>query len=276
MIHTMRGGTTVLTRMTGRWSTLHSVSQKFLSNATATATPPAVSLAVLKDLRHRSGAPMMECKKALESSQGDIREAIDWLRKHGAAKASSKLAGREAVEGLVGIKVNELGTHAAIVKVASETDFAGRSAAFVQLVTLVAEATMESNTKGLLDESQRLTASFQNKTVKEAMDEAIVAIRENISVSYAHSLTATEGIWVGYVHGRVDTSDVAGTAAALVHITPKEGMDISNQILMDAGKKLAMHIVAAKPLYMNPIDVPQEDVDKEKEILRAQVRHTWR
>ena len=218
----------------------------------------------------------MECKKALESSQGDIREAIDWLRKHGAAKASSKLAGREAVEGLVGIKVNELGTHAAIVKVASETDFAGRSAAFVQLVTLVAEATMESNTKGLLDESQRLAASFQNKTVKEAMDEAIVAIRENISVSYAHSLTATEGIWVGYVHGRVDTSDVAGTAAALVHITPKEGMDISNQILMDAGKKLAMHIVAAKPLYMNPIDVPQEDVDKEKEILRAQVRHTWR
>jgi elongation factor Ts len=216
---------------------------------------------------------MMECKKALESSNGEIREAMDWLRKHGAAKASSKLAGRDATEGLVGVKVNAEGTKASIVKVASETDFAGRSSAFVTLVTLVAEATLESTSHGLLDDAQILEASFDKKTVKDAMDEAIVAIRENLRVSHAQSLTATEGILIGYVHGRVDSSDVAGTAAAVVHVAPKEGTSVSIQLLADAGKKLAMHIVAAKPIYLSPADVPQEEIEREKEILRTQVCH---
>lgn len=235
---------------------------------------PAISLSVLKDLRTLSGAPMMECKKALESSNGEIREAMDWLRKHGAAKASSKLAGRDATEGLVGVKVNAEGTKASIVKVASETDFAGRSSAFVTLVTLVAEATLESTSHGLLDDAQILEASFDKKTVKDAMDEAIVAIRENLRVSHAQSLTATEGILIGYVHGRVDSSDVAGTAAAVVHVAPKEGTSVSIQLLADAGKKLAMHIVAAKPIYLSPADVPQEEIEREKEILRTQMANT--
>jgi elongation factor Ts len=231
----------------------------------------AISLSALKDLRAQSGAPMMECKKALESSNGDLKDAMDWLRKHGAAKASSKLAGREATEGLIGIKVNRDGNKASIVKVASETDFAGRSAAFVHLVTIVAEATMASSVTGILDEEQILESSFDNKTVKDAMDEAIVAIRENIKVSYAHSLEASHGVWVGYVHGRMENSEVAGTAAAVVHVTPKDGVNVSVEVLKDAGKKLAMHIVAAKPLYLNPETVPSEEIEREKDILRVQV-----
>ena len=246
----------------GRTSTAMALHQRSFAAAT--------SLAALKDLRSQSGAPMMECKKALESSNGDLKEAMDWLRKHGAAKASSKLVGREATEGLVGVKVNANGTKASMVKVASETDFAGRSAAFVHLVTMVAEATMASPA-GVLDAAHILESSFDNKTVKDAMDEAIVAIRENIQVSYAQSLTATQGVWVGYVHGRIENSEVAGTAAALVHVAPRDGMDVSVQTLTDAGKKLAMHIVAAKPLYLNPDGVPAEEVEREKDILRVQV-----
>lgn len=215
----------------------------------------------------------MECKKALEAAENDMDGAIDWLRKHGAAKASSKLQGRETSEGLVGLRVQP--NAAAIVKVASETDFAGRSEAFSKLVTHVVNATLDIHDKnGEIEQDALMAASVDSKTVKDALDEAIVAIRENLSVPYAGRCTAPDdkGCWVGYVHGRLGSSDVVGTAAALVHVTPKAGKDLSKDELQDAGKKLAMHVVAARPTYLSPEVVPEEVLERERDILREQVR----
>ena len=233
-----------------------------------------VSLSVLKDLRSRSGAPMMECKKALESSDGDVGKAMDWLRKHGAAKASSKLQDREATEGLVGLCVSPDGASASLVQVSSETDFAGRSEAFCALVTHVADATLESNHCGLLQDDALMEATSNDKTVKEALDDAIVAIRENLRVTKAVSCQSEKddgSQWVGYVHGRVGASGVVGTAAALVRVGPVEGKDVPDETIREAGKKLAMHVVAAKPLYLSPETVPEDAIEKERDILKEQV-----
>jgi len=219
-------------------------------------------MSLLKDLRSRSGAPMVECKKALESCADDVDAAMDWLRKHGAAKASSKLAGREAEEGLVGVMTN--GTRGAIVQVNSETDFAGRSETFARLVEHVAKATMQVPESGTVEAETLMSLSIDDKSVQHAMQEAIVSIRENLRISSATSCVADDGQWVGYVHGRV--SDMAGSSAAIVHV---KGAD--DDVLQEVGKKLAMHVVAARPLYLNPEAVPEAALEKEKEILREQM-----
>ena len=219
------------------------------------------SMAALKDLRAKSGAPMMECKKALQNTDGDLQAAMDWLREHGAAKASSKVQGRETEEGLVGVVIAPDHKTASLVKVAAETDFAGRSSKFVQLVLDIAEAATnpdlpEGNIEKTLD-------------VQPLLDEAIVAIRENLSVASAVKLVASEenSILVGYVHNRLEGSN-AGSAAAIVEVAG----DVDMETLKSTGKKLAMHVVAANPEYMTPDDVPEEEVNREKEILANQIR----
>ena len=233
----------------------------------------AVSMDLIKDLRAQSGAPISECKKALEATDNVVKDAMDWLRQHGAAKAVSKVQGREASEGLVGLRVADDGSSAALIQITSETDFASRSAAFVSLVTHTADATLsQTDIQGEVQEDVLLASEYDNKTVKDALDEAVVAIRENLGVSSAKRLGShNEGCFVGYVHGRVEGSPVAGTAAAVVHVVPKDGKDVRPEILEDAGKKLAMHVVAAKPLYLTPCDVPDDVLAKEKDILMHQV-----
>lgn len=224
------------------------------------------SMDVLKELRVLSGAPVVECKKALQHAGNDVSAAMDWLREHGAAKASSKLQGRETTEGLVGLQVSPDHKSASIVKVASETDFASRSSKFVEFILDVAKASLESSQTGLLSEDQVLAATVDGKTIKSQLDEAIVAIRENLNITHAIRLQTEDGVLVGYVHNRMDRSD-AGTSAAIVEVAPVSGASVSDDVLLDAGKKLAMHIVAAKPLFLLPEDVPSEEVEKEKAIL---------
>jgi elongation factor Ts len=256
------------------------------SSGTAAAT---LSMDLLKDLRARTGAPIVECKKALLQGANDLQNAVDWLREHGAAKASSKVAGRESVEGLVGLSVSPTLRAAALVKIASETDFAGRSAQFVQLVSDIADATLQLpeqsgenprfNVSSMLPES---CASKDGKTVKQLLDDAIVAIRENISVADAWHLNSStpDSIWVGYVHNRVDATVAAGTAAAVVELAPlhvdADKTDTASTTTTDVeqlermqaiGKKLAMHIVAARPTYLSIPDIPADVVEKERTIL---------
>ena len=221
-----------------------------------------VSMSLLKDLRSKSGAPMGECKKALEQTDGDLEQAMDWLRKHGAAKASSKLAGRQAEEGLVGVLVSN--KTAAIVQVNAETDFAGRSQAFSQLVEHIAKATLQAPEGGTVEDEKLMQIKVDDKSVQEAMEEAIVSIRENLRIASAIHCTAEEGLWVGYVHGRV--TDVTGSAAAVVHV---KGAD--DAVLQEVGKKLAMHVVAARPQYLTTESVPDVAIEKEKEIMREQM-----
>jgi elongation factor Ts len=233
---------------------------------------------LIKILRAQSGAPIVDCKKAVEQSGGNIQAAMDWLRQHGAARASNKVLGRDASEGLVGLTVSDDFQTAVLVKVVSETDFASRSARFVSLVRNVAAATHEDpicQPNRVLSEETILASRHveEGKSVKDLLDEAIVAIRENLSVAYATKLQTNEkgSILVGYIHNRIESSD-AGTAVALVELGPSaDSGTICIETLQAAGKKLAMHIVAARPTYLSPEHVPEQDVHKEKMILAMQL-----
>lgn len=207
-----------------------------------------------------------------------MEAALDWLRQHGAAKATKKLSGRDAQEGLVACAVADDHQSAAIIKVSSETDFAGKSTAFVALATHVAEAALTSSDSGDLDIEtvktlQLSTSSGGGKSVQQALEDAIVAIRENLGIAEAVKMTTTSpnSTLVAYVHGKVDGSSPAGSAAAIVDLEGSGGDDDAVKAAAEAGKKLAMHIVAAKPLYLDVASVPADVVEKEKAILESQV-----
>ena len=226
----------------------------------------------VKELRVASGAPIVDCKKALTETGGDIEKSLDWLRQHGSAKASKKLSDREAEEGLVACAVSKDGKSASIVKISAETDFAGKSDVFVSLACHVAGAALNSNSSGSLDpESSVLDLEFESKSVRTVLKEAIVAIRENLGVKKAMKLTAeNDGMLAAYVHGRANGGRDAGLAAAVVEISG-EGIANDVEIANDVGKKLAMHIVAAKPTFLSPKCIPMEVIEKERAILKSQV-----
>lgn len=234
---------------------------------------------LIKELRTQTGAPMVECKKALSDPEvdGDLIKAVEWLRKNGSAKAASKLAGREASEGLVGVLTSADGQSASIVRVASETDFSARSESFGKLVEEVASAALALNgAQGSIDvDGDLLPASTANGTVKAALDEAILAIRENLQISEADRMKTSggsESFLTGYVHGRIPGSDCAGTSAAIVEVAKiDDSSKATKEEIVDAGKKLAMHVVAAKPAYLNPNAIPADILEKEKAILMEQM-----
>lgn len=239
----------------------------FWSSSTTKRGLADFSMAQLKELRSLSGAPIVECKKALTEVKGSIDDAMDWLRKHGAAKAATKVQGREAEEGLVAATVSEDGKSAVLIKISSETDFAGKSPAFVEFVTHAADSTLVGDKTGSLDSETVLSLESNSKSVQVALEEAIVAIRENLGISTALKLTSDEGMFVSYVHGRVDGSN-AGSAAAVVELV---GDTVDPDVVQEAGKKLAMHIVAAKPSYLNRESVPTDVIEREKEVLQSQI-----
>jgi elongation factor Ts len=243
----------------------------------------------LKEVRARSGAPIVECKKALKAAADAgcddrgadvVSQALDWLREHGAAKAATKLRNREAMEGLVCVAISSDQKGGSLIQVSSETDFAGRSDRFIDLATTVADAALKQTLcrdEGPvpLERLLEFRDGSTGKTIRDLLDEAVVAIRENLSVSHAAAIACDEGdddsIVVGYVHNRVGTSS-AGTAAAIVELGSADPAKkpIGLDSLQSVGKKLAMHIVAAKPQYLCSQDVPGEVLDRELEILRKQ------
>lgn len=288
----------------------HQLHYYSTSSPSLLAAESAVSTAQLvKQLRESTGAPMMECKKALSSPEvnNDIELAKEWLRKHGSAKALSKVAGREAHEGLIGLHIitPEVGQHnhhgspaaAALVKVSSETDFASRSTVFSNFVQEVAIAAATSSSSSstsssigtndkdntneqLHDIPTFLTSATttSGKTLHESLNDAILAIRENLSIDTISVLKASSSnsqqpstvVFGGYVHGKVAADINCGSAAAVVELeATNENIDTAT--IQEAAKKLAMHIVAAKPLYINIESVPPEVVQKEKEILLSKM-----
>jgi elongation factor Ts len=240
----------------------------------------------LKEVRSRSGAPIVDCKKALNASDNDVALALDWLREHGAAKASSKVQGRATNEGLVATALSSDGKSGSIVHVSSETDFAGRSDKFVDLASGVAQIALQQASSapggGALDPQALLGMpdSATGKSVQDLLDDAVVAIRENMGVEYAATMRCNDNddndsvtsAVVGYVHNRVGVgggTSTAGTAAALVLVRSIDPHATAER-LQSVGKKLAMHVVAARPQYMSPDDVPPEVVQHERDILLKQ------
>ena len=211
-----------------------------------------VTASQVKDLREKTGAGMMDCKKVLTETDGDMEKAIELLRERGIAKAAKK-SGRVAAEGLVEAVVSEDGKTGAIIEVNSETDFVAKNEEFKTFVNDVAKQVLETNPKDV-EELLAQEAKFEpGKTVQEALVGKIATIGENLSIR-RFARFESEGLVEKYIHGD-------GKIAVLVNMKKGDA---------EVAKDICMQIAAARPEYVKREDVPQERVNKEMEILKIQ------
>jgi len=208
-----------------------------------------ISASLVKDLRERTGAGMMECKRALQESHGDIEKAIEAMRKSGQAKADKK-SDRVTAEGIIVIRISDDLKRAIMVEINSETDFVSRDTHFLNFANLVADTAIANNVENL---ESLLSASINNETIDETRKHLVAKIGENIQVRRFAALKSNSHIIGGYVHG--------GRIGALVEL---EGGDAT------LGKDIAMHIVANNPLVILPTQVSENLINSEKEIFSAQ------
>jgi elongation factor Ts len=213
----------------------------------------AITAKMVKELRDTTGAGMMDAKKALTETNGDMEAAIDWLRTKGLAKAAKK-ADRTAAEGLVGVKVdNGVGV---VVEVNSETDFVGKNAEFQEMVSGITAAAMN-----VADLDGLLNADMGGKPVSEVVTDKVATIGENMSV---RRMAKIEGDVVGsYIH--TAAADGMGRIGVLVAL--KGGDDTT-------AKQIAMHVAATNPASLSEADLDQAIVDREKSILTEQARES--
>ena len=215
-----------------------------------------ITAALVKDLREKTGAGMMDCKAALEATSADLEAAIDWLRTKGLAKAAKK-SGRVAAEGLVGV-ITEGGKGVA-VELNPETDFVARNEAFQALVRDVAKV---AHTSGQTDvESLKAQPYPAGATVADAISSAIATIGENMTLRRAAKLTVAQGVVASYVHGSV--GDGIGKIAVLV------GLESTGNAaeLQALGRQLAMHVAATNPAGLDAASLDPSVVEREKAVL---------
>lgn len=212
-----------------------------------------ITAALVKELREKTGAGMMDCKKALTETAGDMEAAVDWLRKKGLSAAAKK-SGRVAAEGLVGVVAE--GKSGALVEVNAETDFVARNEQFQGYVKSVA-----SHVLGKGDDIEAL------KTAKGGeLTNLIATIGENMALRRSKKLTVGEGVVAGYVHNQ--TAPGLGKIGVLVALESSGPADKLAQL----GKQLAMHIAAAKPEALTTADVDPAALDRERNVLSEQAR----
>ena len=220
-----------------------------------------VSAALVKELREKTGAGMMDCKKALGETAGDLEQAVDWLRKKGLAAAAKK-AGRVAAEGLVGVAAE--GSRGAVVEVNAETDFVARNEQFqdfVRKVTAIAAA------KGA-DVAALAQQAYpgEGKSVAEKLTQLIATIGENMNLRRAAEVKVGQGIVASYVHN----ATVPGLGKIGVLVGLESGGD--KEKLMALGKQLAMHVAAANPQALSIAEVDPKQLERERAILADQAR----
>jgi elongation factor Ts len=216
-----------------------------------------VTASMVKDLRDKTGAGMMDCKAALAETNGDLEAAVDWLRKKGLAKAAKK-AGRVAAEGLIGIAVGD--DSGALVEVNAETDFVGRNETFKEFVTRVAEIARDVG--GDVEKLHETPLNKGEPKVKDAVTEMVSKIGENIAVRRAVALSVTPGVVSAYVHNAADGSKELGRIGVLVGLR-STGDKTKLQAL---GKQIAMHIAFAAPLALTPEHLPADLVERERNV----------
>ncbi|MDF2567208.1 MAG: translation elongation factor Ts [Oscillospiraceae bacterium] len=216
----------------------------------------AFSAKDVQALRERTSCGMMDCKNALTDADGDMDKAVEILREKGLAAATKK-AGRIAAEGLVVAKVDEAKNVGVVVEVNSETDFVAKNETFIEFVNTIAATVVEQNPADI-DALMASKASGTDMTVEDLLRDKILTIGENIKVRRFERI---EGVTAAYVHG-------GGRIGVLV----KFDTDLADKEEFKAyGKDVAMQVAAMNPLYLNSDAVPAEEVEKEKEILMAQI-----
>lgn len=219
----------------------------------------AITAALVKQLREMTGAGMMDCKKALTKTDGDLDKAVDYLRENGKAAAQKK-AGRIAAEGIVMLKVSDDEKKAAAVEVNSETDFVAKNETFRSYVAQVAEQALETKAANI-DEFLAEPWKFEaGKTVKDALDSEIAIISENMHIRRFAQLAEENGFIAAYNHAD-------GKIGVLVDVET----DIVNDDIREMAKNVAMQIAAMRPKYLSNEQVPADYIAKENEILRAAI-----
>jgi elongation factor Ts len=220
-----------------------------------------ITASLVKDLRSKTGAGMMDCKKALAETAGDLEAAVDWLRTKGLATAAKK-AGRVASEGLVGIAVKR--GKGAVVEINSETDFVARNAQFQELVRRVADIALGST--GELAEIAAQPFPGAGRTVAEEITNAIATIGENMTFRRAAVLEASPGVVTAYVHNAA----AAGVGKIGVLLALKSTGKI--EVLETFGKQVAMHIAAANPQSVGVADLDPAAIERERAVLSEQAK----
>lgn len=212
-----------------------------------------ITAALVKELRERTGAGMMDCKKALTAVEGDMDKAIDFLREKGLAAAAKK-AGRIAAEGVVGSFVSADGKIGAIVEVNCETDFVAKTYGFKELVEKIAAhivATKPADVEALL------ASELDGQTVEALVTASVAKIGEKISVRRFALYEAPEGVVAAYIHG-------GGKIGVIVELKGGNA---------ELGKDVAMHVAAANPSYLERSQVPAAELEHEKEVLSEQAKN---
>ena len=222
-----------------------------------------ITAALVKELREKTGAGMMDCKKALGENDGDVEASIDWLRTKGLATAAKK-AGRVASEGLVGIAID--GTKGAVVEINAETDFVARNETFQDFVTTAANIALTIGND--VDALKAAPFPGEERNVQEQLTHMIATIGENMSIRRVQTLSVDKGVVSSYIH------------TALAPGIGKIGVLVALETEVDAakadtfGKQLAMHVAAAKPQSISRDDMDQEVVDRERAIFAEQARES--
>lgn len=222
-----------------------------------------ITAAIVKELREKSGAGMMDCKNALKENDGNVEAAMDWLRQKGIAKAAKK-SGRVAAEGLVAVATN--GKTSVAVEVNSETDFVARNETFQDMVGKVAAVALDHN--GDYDAALAADYPGTGRNVKDELTEAVGTIGENMNFRRATGLSVDNGVVATYIHNSVAPN--LGKIAVLVALESTADAGA----LTALGKQLAMHVAATSPLAMTTEELDPEAVERERNVLIEQARES--
>ena len=216
----------------------------------------ALSASMVKELREKSGAGMMDCKKALIETDGRLEDAVDWLRKQGLS-AVAKKSNRVAAEGLIGITIKD--NSGAMIEINSETDFVARNELFQNFVKTCSELVLSS--KNDIDALQNLPFPNANRSVNEELINNIATIGENMNIRRAEYLEVSKGILISYVHNSV--AEGLGRLGVLVALET----GVQNNDIKEIGKQIAMHIAATSPKSLNIEDLDPDVVERERQVL---------
>lgn len=219
----------------------------------------AVTATLVKELREKTGAGMMDCKKALTETDGDLEAAVDWLRKKGIVSASKK-SGRIAAEGKVVVATN--GGQGVLLEVNSETDFTAKNEKFISFASTAVDVALQQGVTTDIDALAALPYPGAGRSVGEELTLLIASIGENMNLRRVIRLEVAQGTVVGYIH-------MAGKIGTLVALE-SDTKDLD--ALQDLGKKIAMHVAASSPPYLNRESVPAADLEREKNVLSDQAR----
>jgi elongation factor Ts len=218
-----------------------------------------ISATMVRDLREKTGAGMMDCKAALEATAGDEEAAVDWLRKKGIAKAAKK-ADRVAADGLIGVARE--GTKGVLVEVNSETDFVARNDLFQGLVKMIAQVALKVGANA----DAIKAAKAGSITVTEAIADTVAKVGENMTLRRVTGLNVDKGVVASYVHNTV--ADGLGKIGVLVGLESQG----KAEELAELGRKIAMHVAAASPLAVDPAGLDPAVVAREQSVLADKFR----